>query len=441
MLLDTGESLLSADSEPGSLSSGGDDRLAQQIDATLSGGFRWLRFPRALERQFIEQYVHEWRRHEVFSAIVALILYDSFLVVDAQTIPDVLDLSIRVRLGIVSPLILFGAWIHWKGLPVRFRQAYMAFTSVACTASVIYFQAKTRSPQAAYYMFGVLPIIVYANVVQRIPFWTALAASGLTLIATVTGASHITSVPPEALTTFVQVAAVTLILTLIASYRLEHDLRDRFLLRLRDELLRSRERVLMAQLGHANRQLRQLSETDALTGIANRRSFEHQLAQCCQRARQTRAPLSLLLLDVDHFKQYNDFYGHPAGDQCLREVVTAMQSALRATGDVIARYGGEEFAAILPESSEAEALEIAERVRKAVLAAALPHEKSASAHCVTISVGAATLQGGDHRLSPESLIKIADAMLYQAKIAGRNRVRPSTAALTPTFSKVIETQL
>jgi diguanylate cyclase (GGDEF)-like protein len=159
---------------------------------------------------------------------------------------------------------------------------------------------------------------------------------------------------------------------------------------------------------------------DHLTSLANRRAFDKQIAREWQRALRDRLNLSLLMIDVDRFKLYNDHYGHPAGDECLRKVASILaQSALRAT-DLVARYGGEEFAIILPGASANMASLLAERIRQSVAEAALPHASDPQG-IVTISAGVATLQPSND-IETTTLIERADRALYEAKNRGRDRV-------------------
>ncbi|MDQ3279983.1 MAG: diguanylate cyclase [Acidobacteriota bacterium] len=185
--------------------------------------------------------------------------------------------------------------------------------------------------------------------------------------------------------------------------------------------LEERVRERTAALDEANRRLETLSMTDGLTGLANRRSFDTMLGIEWNRACRSGEPLSLILADVDHFKAYNDTYGHQAGDECLRRVATAMQQTISRAGDVVARYGGEEFVVLLPATNAERAAANAERLRAAVIEAGVPHSGSSIADVVTISVGVATVVP-TVQLERESLIRAADAALYRAKGEGRNRV-------------------
>ena len=161
---------------------------------------------------------------------------------------------------------------------------------------------------------------------------------------------------------------------------------------------------------------------DALTQIANRRRFDEYLSHEWDRHLRQQMQLSLLLCDVDHFKLYNDAYGHQAGDECLKGVAKALGTCLRA-GDLVARYGGEEFAIVLPHTGRAGAVHVAERANAAVAAAAIPHAASPVCDRVTVSIGVAcrTPQVSDTDRA-RALVEDADRQLYLAKHRGRNRV-------------------
>jgi diguanylate cyclase (GGDEF)-like protein len=161
---------------------------------------------------------------------------------------------------------------------------------------------------------------------------------------------------------------------------------------------------------------------DGLTQIANRRRFDEYLSQEWSRHIRMQQPLSLLICDVDHFKLYNDGQGHQAGDECLKNVAKAINRCYRV-GDLVARYGGEEFAMVLPQTNRSGAVQVAERVRAAVAAAALPHPASPVCDRVTVSIGVASITPPAHAPSDaRALIQQADRHLYLAKKLGRNRV-------------------
>jgi diguanylate cyclase (GGDEF)-like protein len=173
------------------------------------------------------------------------------------------------------------------------------------------------------------------------------------------------------------------------------------------------------ELRAVNTRLEQLSNTDALTGLGNRRLFDLRLQEEFKRARRHRLPLSLLMVDVDHFKRYNDRHGHPNGDACLRRVAAALKHCAQRSSDLVARYGGEEFALLLPHVDEATARQLAQRCLDAIDTEAIPHGDSPLAPHVTLSLGVATLLPDAG--SPDALVAAADDALYRAKQAGRHR--------------------
>lgn len=167
--------------------------------------------------------------------------------------------------------------------------------------------------------------------------------------------------------------------------------------------------------------LERLAFLDGLTGIANRRQFDELLEREWRRLTRRVSPLSLLMVDIDHFKGLNDHYGHGYGDDCLRRVAGAIAEVARRSGDIAARYGGEEFVVLLPDTGLDGALTVAEKVRSGVEALRLPHASSPVAGHITVSVGVAG-SIPRHRGSSQELVNLADRALYRAKSSGRNRV-------------------
>lgn len=182
------------------------------------------------------------------------------------------------------------------------------------------------------------------------------------------------------------------------------------------------------ELERANAQLHALATTDGLTGVKNRSAFDDLLAEEFDRAVRYAHPLSVVLLDVDHFKPFNDAFGHPAGDGVLRRVAGLLQNTVRGA-DVVARYGGEEFAVILPETDAAGAVVLAERCRRAVAGASWDRRP------ITVSVGVSTLT--PDTADAAALVKEADDALYRSKHAGRNRVSHGSAAVTPPPARTL----
>ncbi|MEB3268515.1 MAG: diguanylate cyclase, partial [Leptolyngbya sp.] len=165
----------------------------------------------------------------------------------------------------------------------------------------------------------------------------------------------------------------------------------------------------------------QLADLDGLTQIPNRRRFDTYFAQQWQTNLDQQTPLSLLLCDIDHFKAYNDAYGHLAGDDCLRQIAKVLHQSMTRPDDLVARYGGEEFVILLPRTDQAGARQVAERVRDAIAHLQLPHDGSLVSPHVTLSMGLASAVPTAH-FSPDHLLTAADQHLYFAKQRGKNQV-------------------
>ncbi len=178
---------------------------------------------------------------------------------------------------------------------------------------------------------------------------------------------------------------------------------------------------LNTELGEANSRLVSLSTTDGLTGIANRRQFDDVLLREYSRLARTESELSLIMLDIDCFKLFNDNYGHVSGDKCLQQLAGVIDKSAVRPGDLAARYGGEEFACILPDTDQHGALLIAERIRQGIINLAIPHEWSDTANCVTASLGVVTIVCHNEESASE-IVARADELLYKAKALGRNRI-------------------
>jgi len=178
----------------------------------------------------------------------------------------------------------------------------------------------------------------------------------------------------------------------------------------------------ITSLEQENRYLAQLSATDPLTGLANRRHCNELLATEWLRAARNNEHLSVLMIDIDFFKRFNDNYGHLAGDECLQGVAEALKDSVHRAGDVVARYGGEEFIMVIPGANEEEACEAAERCMKSVARAAIPHITSPVASVITVSIGVASGRA-DATRSVFTLVNAADAAMYRAKSAGRDCYR------------------
>lgn len=218
------------------------------------------------------------------------------------------------------------------------------------------------------------------------------------------------------------------------SRRLQQELDEQ--VRLRGEITQANQGLeakvaeRTAELQAANQQLEVLSNTDGLTGLSNRHRFDQVWAQEWQRAVRQGLPLAVVMIDVDHFKLYNDQFGHPAGDECLRRVAAVLAHSVRRAGELAARYGGEEFVVVLPGLGANGALQEAERIRTEVSALGIPHTGSSAGAVVTVSLGVAS-RVPQREEGLYLLLQEADDALYQAKHGGRNRVGLASGISSP----------
>lgn len=220
------------------------------------------------------------------------------------------------------------------------------------------------------------------------------------------------------------VFCVVVTFVLLAAFTLVQQLNRRLveLLQLNDE-----NGALVSEILRANAELSAAATTDTLTGIPNRRHFDATLLDEAARARRERSELSLFLIDIDSFKEYNDIYGHQAGDECLLRVARAFVAELRRPGDLVARYGGEEFVAVLAQTDAVAAARQADAVRAGVEALGIRHAAGLGG-VVTVSIGVSTFPANHPHHRPDSLLRAADIALYAAKHAGRNCVRAAPSS-------------
>ena len=181
------------------------------------------------------------------------------------------------------------------------------------------------------------------------------------------------------------------------------------------------------KLENANQELQKMADSDGLTGLANRRFLDGYLQQMLRHCKRHQQPLSLIMIDIDHFKAYNDIYGHLAGDSCLKKIAKAMKQCAKRPIDLAGRYGGEEFCLILPDTNEQGALTVAESLRSSLHQLAIPHTGSQTQSFVTFSGGCMTAIPGDHT-DAVTFFRRADQALYQAKKNGRDQILPIESA-------------
>ncbi len=383
---------------------------------------RRLRFGPALERQFAQACAPARLHHLRVTGGASLILFNLFLISDFYMVPDVFELSVRLRLYTLTPLVIalvIAAFVlnDWwlQHTPPWLTDLIATVGTVLVAACLGVVLLKSDSPQVSIYRAGLIPVLVFGNLVQRLRFGHAVAASTFILgLFVYTSAAHQGPPSPYAVieAPLGLLVVVVGVYTLVSNFNLELDERQRFLQNQRGLSLR-------AELEHIRRGLEDMSNLDPLTGLPNRRRFDSWV-----REQQAKGHgMAMLIIDVDHFKAFNDRYGHPAGDQCLRLVAKAMQATLKHEGGLLARWGGEEFVAVLPLRPAREAMAMAGALRRSVAALAMRHEASATSEHVSVSIGVvgAGDGSGEGGQVVDQLVRRADEALYRAKALGRNR--------------------
>ena len=394
------------------------EKLEPLLQQSLRSGLRILRFPPELERMY-RLFVHPGRRRRYITlALVALVLYDLFAICDWFILPDIFHLAVMVRFLVVTPAILLGMWlIHRRGNG-RMLDPAAAILLLLGMASLCLFMGLSRHPNVIHYYSGISVILMFSNMILRQPFAYALGVSlGGCLLYLLT-LPHIPSMPSDSAISSVMVIVTSALFSLIGNFQTNYEHR-------RDFLMNALQQISGRKLSRMNSQLERLSLTDGLTGLANRRQFDLTLQREWHAAQRNRYPLTLVFLDVDHFKNYNDNYGHPAGDIVLRRIGAVLTMVSKRAQDLPARYGGEEFVVLLPHTDPEHGRMLAEGIRQDVQALGIPHDYSEAADVVTVSLGVASFFP-DRQHHPEDLVSQADQALYEAKQSGRNRVVVAT---------------
>ncbi|MEI9916386.1 MAG: GGDEF domain-containing protein [Methylovirgula sp.] len=382
------------------------------IDAAIQSRNWLLRFPGKLEAAFERDTGAERCRDLIVRAYIGIVVYDLFAIADYWATPKLFWTAFWVRAAFFTPVaLILTAVLHTR--PRAFvRESLVCVGGGAISVATIIFlmAASGTAPQATLYESMIL-VVLFLSVVQRTRF-SFLAPTCLAIIVVhVLAVAHFYHYATGQQVAINMVFSAAVIFALIASYTMERDLRLHYLLSQRG----------LAQ----NSELDKMTRRDSLTGLGNRRALEETLAACEQF--DFAVELSIVLLDIDHFKLFNDSAGHQAGDLCLKRVAGIIQAELRGQADHAFRFGGEEFIIVLPQTPMAKALVVAERMRRAIESAGIPHPALDSAAYVTASFGVASGQPA-FDLTANGIVANADSCLYAAKRNGRNQVWPGSPA-------------
>lgn len=388
-----------------------------QIEALLATGLRSLRFPKALE-QVYEKTRRHMRRWQLFVAGVVGI--SSFYVLaesGGALAPDIADqiraLQVDFTLGLTAAVLMTGLRLRtWH------RELIYAIAASALGLCAVHLMSQSQAMTVYSYSVVVFLVPAFSAIGARQPLWFAA------LPAAVTVGAYFLLMEGNTPTSRLMVLDSSLLLTqavllsLFGCYTLERRTRVAFLLRLRSRLQR-------LALRRMSEQLQSMALTDALTGLSNRRQFDLDLDATLDHALRRQEAVSLLLIDVDCFKRYNDGYGHLQGDQCLQHIATVIAEHAAQANGLSARIGGEEFSILLPSQDNQQAVALGKQLCLAVQALNLRHEHSTVAPQVTVSVGTGTLVPRSPNATHRHLLAQADEALYRAKANGRNRAMPS----------------
>jgi diguanylate cyclase (GGDEF)-like protein len=393
------------------------------IDQTMARRSLTLGFPAVLEQQFAREVLVKRLTMITVAGGAAVVLFAGMLLPDWLMTPEMLYPALVLRLLVFPTLVLGGLVLlhRWRNPMLNEWSVALAGLLAMVLDAIPLILSGTQ--MAFLRSVEINLVVVFTCALAR--FWPAVVVA---LGACLTHAATRWLIPDE---TGVMGEAISLLLlsslvfTLYASYHLERDERMAFLLGLREQLL---DRALQDE----HDRMASLATTDALTGVANRRSFERYLSDTLTRAKHPPRWVTLVMIDIDHFKRYNDHYGHQPGDACLKAVAEAIGQCLRRPVDLVARLGGEEFAVVMPDIDADAAMAASERIRRAVQMLGVSHAASLGAPVVTVSVGVASSPPSSP-LSMEALLGRADDALYRAKTEGRNRV---VRYLTPELGVV-----
>ncbi|HET6389869.1 diguanylate cyclase [Hyphomicrobium sp.] len=390
------------------------------VERTIRSGFPWLKFPRRLEAAFEAEVGADRCRQLAIGALFGVVLYNLFLISDWLTAPDTFHIALWVRLGVVTPIALLLIATLYLNPPVGVRELIVAAGAVVLGAgSNLYLMLAAHGPHHDAQHQIIILILLFITMVQRIRFWYAVAACLACFAMHAVGLAMLPQYPLDFQVSANAVFGCAVVLAIFASYVLEREMRMNFLLSLRGRLQR--------------RELDVESRRDPLTGLRNRRSLD-EVIEVCNQNKGWNQELAIVLLDIDHFKAFNDTAGHQAGDVCLKRVAGIIQSELRDHVDTAFRFGGEEFILVLRGVDLSTAVRISERIRRAIEDAAIPHPALPIGDVVTVSMGVASaIVSREIRVGV--IISAADSALYAAKRNGRNQVSPR-----PQPSDVVDMQ-
>lgn len=369
------------------------------VSRVLAAGYAKLKFPEPLESEFRHDHLlaqRRWVRMSLFIVVgtsTGFALIDHLIIRAASAVPDV------VRFGLQLPVLLILLLATVKRFYMSWYQLAMQIGGPLFGTGTILMAMYAQPEHAPLVGARLMLVTFFFYFMSGLRMHQALRGNLIILTLFIT--AGLLDLLAVEVATYLSFALITAnVIGAAGSYALEHANRTSFL-----------ERKLLVEI----------AELDGLTRLLNRQTFESRVHDAWRRAMSERRAVTVIMIDVDHFKLYNDSYGHQAGDECLRQVAAAVRSAVQMRpGDFVARYGGEEIIAVLSDRSTTDAKEIAQRIVREVAALDIPHASSMNGPCVSVSVGAAT-QLPPITSSYDAIVRLADGALYTAKRQGRNQ--------------------
>lgn len=390
------------------------DALLKAVDNELAKRSWRLRFENDVEARFETDTQQQRSRNMVVAGLISAVIYVLFLFNDYSFRPDAFLTALFLRAGVMLPVGLCILWWVHRGVSPALREALMSSTVILAMVISCLIFAASKTPYSYLDVFSFGLILVVGNVVYSLRFVYACVSSAISIFIMLMFIVAYEPMPIEVKRLAMFTIVAKALFTLVANYRLETSERNSYLHVLK-------ERLLAGTYMQDNQQLSQLSMTDPLTNISNRRKFDALLPVCWQEAIDKDTSLGLMVIDIDHFKAYNDYYGHPKGDECLRQVANAMEANSR-DADLLVRFGGEEFVVLMANGSPEAVKLAAERIQRSVEELQIPNHGHSKESVVTVSIGVAVLSP-TIGITPAELLSQADEALYDAKRQGRNRIR------------------
>ena len=389
---------------------------AGSIDSETEREVERLRFNPETESEFQSYFIQRSlpRARWATAIYLALVAVVTAINMRGTMVPfgqSLLEPIYLLRLGVACPalVVILAATV----IPELQRHyQWIAGTAVIVTGiSVMLISGFAAAEGLPQFQMGDVLVVVYATLFLGLLFRGVLVVATALLISFIAIGLFL-GVSSEHLIFAGSVVFATTLMSVLSALRMERLLRANFI---------------------ENRLLNDIAERDGLTGLYNRRMFDNLTSRLWLQAQRNQESLQIILVDIDHFKPYNDLYGHQAGDNCIRRVATIIARATKRPFDFCARYGGEEFALVLYAPSGSDSTALAEQIRRETMALSIPHAHSDAAGILTVSIGSATAEP-DTKRSLAGLIQSADEALYRAKQLGRNRVHhvDSAESNTPT---------